>query len=107
MDISDWEQIPHVRGKTATQEDVLAGKASFTMDGQRSFAIDIDIPWVVIHQEVESGENKLAVIIQAERIGNLDLAGIRYEDGSFASCIMAELVFLKNPTIELDSLLKK
>ena len=107
FDIRNWKNIDHVSGRTATQDDVDAGRASFVIDGGRSTAMEMEIPSVVVRKNEQTEEELIAIVIQAEQIGEHQLIGIRYADGRVGACPLSEITFVEDPQKEFDRFLSK
>ena len=99
FDPNDWEAIPYITGRMATEEDVKAGIAVFYLPNG-GIACDADLPICAIHVDVETGERTPVVIIQAEQSGNLVSLGLRYIDGGNGICTFEEVELLQEPNHE-------
>jgi len=66
----DLADIDHIKGRSATEDDVNAGRAVFMLQAEDGTVngepIDIDIPQYAIHTNEETGEETPGVVIQAE-----------------------------------------
>lgn len=99
IDIKNWENIPHISGRIATEEDVNEGIAVFYVpDG--SFALDAQLPTCVIQINEETEERTPAIVIQAEQAGENVYLGLLYLDGSYGMCGLEEVEQLDEPNHE-------
>jgi hypothetical protein len=93
----DWPQLPSsgfLSGRAATNADVEAGQAVFSMDGKSEGALPIAIPQYALWTD-ESGAAHPVVVVQAEKApGGLEIVGLLHRDGSHAAATMAELGLL-------------
>lgn len=91
-----WRTISFIKNQIATEEDVKLGKAVFYIDDQEleHFPIDIEIPKLAYQINQETGEKILSVVIQAEKIGEEEIVGLRYFDGGNGVCALFELEFV-------------
>jgi hypothetical protein len=93
----DWPQLPSsgfLSGRAATNADVEAGQAVFSMDGKSEGALPIAIPQYALWTD-ESGSEHPVVVVQAESApGGLQIVGLLHRDGSYAAATMAELKLL-------------
>ncbi|MFN3235634.1 MAG: hypothetical protein ACE37D_01105 [Pseudomonadales bacterium] len=77
----NWPPLPtnaFTSGKLATQQDVEAGRAVFSMQSGEELVgeyLDILIPQYAFHIDEESGTKTPVIIIQAETNGVFDLVG--------------------------------
>ena len=95
-----WPPLPSegfVAGRPATQEDVQAGRAAFSMekDGQRiGEPLSIPIPQSAFHV-AQSGERTPGIIIQAEVGDGIAVYGMRtIPDGALISGLEPDFVLL-------------
>ena len=95
----EWESIPSISGRVATEEDVESGIAVFYIP-VGSVACDAVLPTCVIHIDEETNERTPAVAIQAEQAGELVYLGIRYLDGGNGVCELDEVELLESPNAE-------
>ena len=96
IDISAWEELPCVRGRPATEEDVREGRAVFYVP-TGSVAANQQLPFCAL-QKLEDGELTAVVAIQAELSDTGEMiVGVRYVDGGNGICTLPELVMLQGP----------
>ena len=93
----DGPQLPsagYLSGRAATNADVEAGQAVFSMDGKSEGALPIAIPQYALWTD-ENGAEHPVVVVQAEKApGGLEIVGLLRQDGSYAAATMAELKLL-------------
>jgi hypothetical protein len=95
IDMKNWRQTPHVRGRAATDADVNAGRAVFAVGGE---PVDLDIPSCAIVTEQDVGEPTPVIIIQAERLeDNAVAVGYRFLDGGTGIASLDEVELLSEP----------
>ncbi|UJH68811.1 hypothetical protein [Allomuricauda sp. SCSIO 65647] len=100
IDLKNWTDTPHVVGRLATESDVNSGAATFVIDGQgqEHKPLDIRIPSLAFHVDVDTKEKTPVVVIQGEQVGEQKVVGIKYLDGSDGVCTLGELEFVSSPS---------
>ena len=79
IDIKRWRDVPAVSGRSATDDDVEAGRAIFAVGGE---PVALDLPACAIVREEGVGEETPVIAIQAERIEDGTVAvGFRLLNG--------------------------
>jgi hypothetical protein len=100
IDLSTWKQTPHIKNKIATEQDVIEGRAVFYInDGQDHQALDVQIPALAYQIDEESNSKVLVIVIQAEKVDDTELVGVRYLEGSNGVCTWSELEFVHDSTL--------
>lgn len=95
IDMKRWRATPSVAGRTATDADVNAGRAVFSLGGE---PLDIDIPSCAIVREEGIGEATPVIVIQAERLEDGTIAlGYRMIDGGTGISPLEDVEFLSEP----------
>ena len=95
IDIKKWRQTPCVSDRTATDEDVNAGRAIFAVGGE---PVDLDLPTCAIVREDGVGEPTPVIIIQAERLDDGTIAvGYRLIDGGNGIAPLDDVELLSEP----------
>jgi hypothetical protein len=95
MDLEDWQLVPCVSGRVATEEDVHEGRASFYSPntgeyvGNRVF--QMSLPRLAIWKDEETASEVPVVVIQAEQAPEYVVVGFRLLDGSYGVCSLNEL----------------
>ena len=99
IDLKNWTDTPHLKGRLATESDVKSGAATFIIDGQgqEHRPLDIKIPALAFQIGVDTKEKTAVVVIQGEQIGEQQIVGIKYLDGSDGVCTLSELQFVESP----------
>ncbi|MCK8044298.1 hypothetical protein MSG37_05340 [Shewanella sp. 1CM18E] len=95
----EWESLPYISGRVATEQDVESGIAVFYIPDE-SVACDAVLPTCVIQIDEETNERIPAVAIQAEQAGELVYLGLRYLDGGNGMCELDEVELLESPNEE-------
>ncbi|GAA4747035.1 hypothetical protein [Flavisolibacter ginsenosidimutans] len=99
IDFSTWKQIPHIKSKIATEQDVIEGRAVFYInDGQDHQVLDVQIPVLAYQIDGESDSKVLVIVIQAEKVDDTELAGVRYLEGGNGVCTWSELELVNDST---------
>ncbi|RTR37980.1 hypothetical protein EKG38_15555 [Shewanella canadensis] len=98
----EWENLPFISGRVATEEDVENGNAVFYIP-YGSVACDAALPTCVIQIDEETYERTPAVVIQAEQAGELVYLGLRYLDGGNGMCELDEVELLESPNEEFTT----
>ena len=92
ISVNDFSKIPHISNRIAIEKDVQEGRAVFYVnDSADHFPIDMKIPVLAYQVDGETGVRTLAVIIQAERVEDEKIIGLRYLDGGNGVCMLSEL----------------
>lgn len=100
--MANWRETPCVRGRVATEEDVLAAKAVFYLnlsEGQESNPIELDLPLCAILHEDGQGDLPV-IVVQAEEGYNgtyQRIAGYRPLTGGNGICMLFQLELLAEP----------
>ncbi|MGG5486027.1 hypothetical protein [Gaetbulibacter sp. PBL-D1] len=96
--MKNWKDIPHVSGRLATDEDVKSGSATFRIENieQEHKVLDIKIPALAYHINQETNEKLPVVVIQGEQVGDQNIVGIKFLDGTDGVCLLFELEFVDN-----------
>jgi len=80
-------------GRSATEEDVKAGRAVFFVDGG-SEPVEMPLPCAAI-QHLEDGTKQRVVVIQAERLDSGVILGVLPLAGGNGTCSMQDVDILK------------
>lgn len=99
INLSNWKQTPHIKNKIATEQDVIEGRAVFYInEGQEHQVLDVQIPALAYQIDEESNSKVLVIVIQAEKVDDTELAGVRYLEGGNGICTWSELEFVHDST---------
>jgi hypothetical protein len=100
IDLKNWTDIPHVTGRVATESDVNSGAATFLIDGQgqEHKPLNIQIPALAFQTDMDTKEKTPVVVIQGEQVGEQQVVGIKYLDGSDGVCTIGEMEFVNSPS---------
>lgn len=88
----DWQSVPCVSGRAATEADVLAGAAVFYVQGASS-PVSMALPCCAI-QQLEDGLEQPVVIIQAELGPQGTILGVRPLAGGNGICLATDVRLL-------------
>lgn len=95
IDIKKGRESPHVGGRAATDADVNAGRAVFTVGGE---PVALDLPAYAIVTEEEVGELTPVIVIQAKRLDDGTVAvGYRFLDGGTGIASPDDVELLSEP----------
>ena len=92
-----WPVLPNVgflSGRSATNTDVEAGQAVFSMDGKSRGPLAIAIPQYAIWTDEHSTMHPVIVVQAEEAPGGMQIVGLLRPDGSHAAATMPELKLL-------------
>ena len=95
-----WPDLPNtgfMRGRAATEEDVRDGNAVFVLRSNDELIgepLPIDIPQFAVHVDEETGARVPCILMQAERAGPQEIAGVRYLHGGVGAGLLREFVLL-------------
>jgi hypothetical protein len=89
FDLDAWQGLPHLRGRLATEEDVLAGSAVFHQAGSDPTRGPADVP---LPRRARLGsDGPEVVIIQAEWARGAVVVGYRDPAGGNGIALLEEL----------------
>jgi len=95
IDVKKWRDTPAVSGRTATDDDVNAGRAIFAVGGE---PLDLDLPSCAIIREDGVGEPTPVIVVQAERLDDGTIAvGYHLIDGGNGIAPFDDVEFLSEP----------
>ena len=95
IDMAHWRATPAVEGRAATDFDVNAGNAVFSVNGE---PVDLDLPACAIVREEGVGEPTPVIVIQVERLEDGTVAvGYRLLDGGCGIASFDDVEFLSEP----------
>ncbi len=91
----NWQQLPGIKGKVATEEDYNNGESVFYINSDQSKVniIDIELPQCAIWTN-ENNEQIPVVIVQAEQVENQQLVGMYSLEGSKIVAQLTEVEFV-------------
>jgi len=96
MSWPELNDIPHVAGRVATEEDINAGAAVFMLQSEGiniGTPIEIEIPQYALHKD-EEGKISKVIVIQAESANDQEVIGaVSIADGSFMVGLKHEFDF--------------
>ena len=95
IDMAKWKELPCLRGRPATEQDVKEGRAVFFIP-TGSTATDLQLPFCAIHKS-EDDQLTPVVAIQAEETDGPVIIGLRYLEGGNGIVTLPELVVLEEP----------
>lgn len=87
--VTDWESVPFIKGRVASESDVKSGCAVFYMDGTSAPA-EFDLPCCAI-QFMDDGNEQPVIVIQAEITEDGILLGVRPLAGGNGICMEDEV----------------
>ena len=97
VDVSNWKELPVVKSRSATEEDVANGRAVFHVpvgdDYQPSTPAEFELPSPAVL--VSTGQPVFA--IQAEEVNGKIAVGYRQVSGGNGLCMVDELELLDAP----------
>jgi len=96
IEMSQWQQTPHLSGRVAVEQDVKDGRAVFYLkDAQEIGAAyaDIGLP----RCGILLGTGTPIIIIQSERLDEKHRIGYRPLSGGNGICLISEVQLLKEP----------
>jgi hypothetical protein len=100
VDLQQWQTLPHVTSRLASEADVQDGRAVFFLgntDQIDTAPYDVDLPHCALLVDEESGEKLPVIIVQAERAGEVILVGYRFLTGGNGICTLPEIELLDQP----------
>lgn len=103
VDIKNWESVPVVNGRLATQEETQNGTSLIFVDKEKypdAKPMDMKMPKLARFYNVHSGKEEIVIVIQALNISNDAVVGFRYLNGGNGSARLNEVKFLSDNEIE-------
>ena len=92
-----WPDLPtkgFLSGRPATNADVEAGNAVFSMDGKSEGAVEIAVPQYALWVD-DQGQRHPVIVVQAEKApGGMNIVGLLNRDGSYTAATLPELELL-------------
>jgi hypothetical protein len=77
IDFNEWNRVPHIKERIATEQDVIEGRAVYyIIDGGHGHqTLDIPVPSIAYHVDSETKEKTMVVVIQAEKSADKEVIG--------------------------------
>lgn len=103
VDILDWNDVPVVNGRMATQEETQNGTSLIFVDAEKhpdARPLDMEMPRLARFFNVQSDKNELVIVIQALAISSDSIVGFRYLNGGNGSAWFNEVTLLSDDAIE-------
>jgi len=103
VDIKEWNKVPVVNGRLATQEEAQSGAALIFVDIEMypdAKPLDMEMPQLARYYNRSSGKNELIIVIQALNISNDAIVGFRFLNGGNGSARLNEVNVLSDSEIE-------
>jgi hypothetical protein len=99
INIDNWQAIPCVKGRLASETDVKQGKAVFFINDpdKATLAEAINLPACAIIYDKKTGIKIPSIAIQAESVDEKVLIGYRPISGGNGICTADEAEFIKEP----------
>ena len=97
IDLKNWKQVSYIKGKIATEEDLKKGRAVFHLGEHDKPHSPLGIKLPALGYVNKKGENKKGVvIIQAEKVGDKKILGVRYIKGGKGIYHFSEIKTVEN-----------
>ena len=103
VDIKDWQNVPVVNGRLATQEETQNGASLILVDTEKypnAKVLDMTMPRLATQYSRYSKREELIIIIQALNIDNDSIVGFRYLNGGNGSARLSEIRFLTDNEVD-------
>ena len=100
IDIRHWQDVPHLSGRLATEQDVMQGRAVFYLQSSgdaHAVPYDIVLPVCAIMKDEETSEETPVIIIQVEVANGMPTVGYRFLNGGNGVGTGREFTLLKGP----------
>jgi hypothetical protein len=100
IDINRWQEVLHISGRLATEQDVIEGRAVFYLQSSGdadAVPYDIQLPLCAIMKDEETSEETPVIIIQVEVASGRPTVGYRLLDGGNGVGTGPEFTLLKGP----------
>lgn len=99
VDIADWENVPVVNDRMATQEETREGSALIFVDMEKypnAKPLDITMPKLARFYNRSTDREDLIIVIQALNIDNDSIVGFRFINGGNGSARLSEINLLSD-----------
>jgi hypothetical protein len=103
VDIHNWEHVPVVNGRMATQKEARNGTSLIFVDAQKypdAKPLDLKMPKLARFYTRHSGKEEIVIVIQAINVSNDSVVGFRYLNGGNGSARLNEVRFLSDHEIK-------
>jgi len=103
VDINDWDDVPVVNGRMATQEETQNGTSLINVDMEKypdAKPLDMQMPKLARYYCRSSRKEELIIVIQALNVQNDSVVGFRYLNGGNGSSYLDEVRFLSDDEIK-------
>jgi len=103
VDINNWESVPVVNGRMATEEETQNGTSLIMVDIEKypnAKPLDIKMPKLARFYNSASKKEEIIIVIQALNILNDSVVGFRYLNGGNGSARINEVKFLTDTEIK-------
>ena len=91
VDINNWENVPVVNGRMATEEETQNGTSLIYVDLEKypnAKPLDIKMPKLARYFNRNSGKEEIIIVIQALNVSNDSVVGFRYLNGGNGSAYL-------------------
>ena len=102
VDIDEWNSVPVVNGRMATQEETRSGASLIFVDMEKypnARPLDMQMPKLSTYKSRYTGREEIIIVIQAINVDNDSIVGFRYLNGGNGSARLNEVHFLSENEI--------
>lgn len=100
LNLENWENIPCIKNRVATKEDVENGIAVFVIENIEHKPHEINLPKLAFWNDSENKTQKLVAIIQVEETSQGTVVGYKDFDENFGAGFLYEFKILDNKEVE-------
>lgn len=106
ININNWMNTPHVKGRFATLEDYKNNRAVYGSDNnkQKYMPIDLEIPFLALIKDALTGDKDTVVVIQAHKIKDGIYTGFKYfHSESQGTSLLKDLIIIDENKLNTGS----
>ncbi len=98
ININNWMNTPHVKGRLATKDDVKKNRAVHISSGiEKYIPVDLEIPFLACLIDPRTERKDTVVVIQACKINEGIYTGYRsFHGGGYGTAFLKSLIIINN-----------
>lgn len=101
INLDNWEDVPSISGRVATEEDIANGIAVFAIPSG-SQAYNVKLPLCAVQIDSETNERVPCIAIQIEEADNGIFIGVRYLNGGNGVVTSEEIELYEQPNEDFN-----
>lgn len=98
INIHNWKNTPHVKGRLATKDDVEKNRAVYASNGTKEYEpIHLEIPFIACIIDAQTERKDTVVVIQANKIKDGIYTGFRtFHGGGHGTSLLKDLIIINS-----------